>query len=308
MKLGLVHKYGQLFTPQRFELMQSARKNYSESLARWTLALQKPDITAADGVSVTGVGGFPSLFFGTSAAAPHAAAIAALIKGANPALTQAQIRSALTNNAIDIEGPGTDRDSGAGIVMPYAALQSLGSPVQGKAFLEFSTTAKTETCCNGDGFIDPGESGTLNVTLLNTGLLDATAATATLSSPTTGVTILNGTSGYPTIAATSGAAANATPFTFSLGASMPVNPRVDFVLTVNYTGGHQAAQTFNFTVQLGHQLAAMELHFNPGLLVSRAREDSPHTRLPRRRRRMDCGSPGMDLMAVAQWNSGCIRM
>lgn len=49
--------------------------------------LQQPLITAADGVQVTGVGGFGSPFFGTSAAAPHAAAIAALIKSANPSFT-----------------------------------------------------------------------------------------------------------------------------------------------------------------------------------------------------------------------------
>ena len=48
-------------------------------------------MTAADGVSVTGAGGFPSPFYGTSAAAPHAAAIAALVKSRNPALTQTQI-------------------------------------------------------------------------------------------------------------------------------------------------------------------------------------------------------------------------
>src|SRR5262249_10697746 len=59
------------------------------------LLRQKPDITAADGVSITGVGGFPSPFFGTSAAAPHAAAIAALLKSANPSFTPAQIRAAL---------------------------------------------------------------------------------------------------------------------------------------------------------------------------------------------------------------------
>jgi len=50
---------------------------------------QKPDIAAGDGVS-TSVPGFAP-FFGTSAAAPHAAAIAALLKSYNPSLTTAQL-------------------------------------------------------------------------------------------------------------------------------------------------------------------------------------------------------------------------
>ncbi len=83
-------------------------------LASGGKVLDKPDITAADGVAVTGVGGFPNPFFGTSAAAPHAAAIAALLKSAIPGLTSAQVRSALTSTAIDIEAAGFDRDSGAG--------------------------------------------------------------------------------------------------------------------------------------------------------------------------------------------------
>src|SRR5215471_10477003 len=94
------------------------------------LLRQKPDITAADGVSVTGVGGFGTPFFGTSAAAPHAGAIAALIKQAKPALTPAQIRTALTTSAIDIMAAGVDRDSGAGIVMAYQALLSVGATGQ----------------------------------------------------------------------------------------------------------------------------------------------------------------------------------
>lgn len=84
--------------------------------------LNKPDITAADGVS-TGVSGFTT-FYGTSAAAPHAAAIAALVKSKNPALTVAQMTSILTSTAIDIEAAGVDRDSGAGIVMANAAVQA----------------------------------------------------------------------------------------------------------------------------------------------------------------------------------------
>src|SRR5262249_9543337 len=77
---------------------------------------QKPDITAADGASVTGVGGFGSPFYGTSAAAPHAGAIAALLKSAKANLTSEEMKTALTGTAVDIMSAGEDRDSGAGIV------------------------------------------------------------------------------------------------------------------------------------------------------------------------------------------------
>ena len=92
--------------------------------------LQKPDITAADGVSVTGVGGFPSPFYGTSASAPHAAAIAALVKSRFPARTASQIKAALLASAIDIEAPGIDRDSGYGIIMADVAV-GLSEPTSG---------------------------------------------------------------------------------------------------------------------------------------------------------------------------------
>jgi hypothetical protein len=86
---------------------------------------QKPDITAADDIT-TDIPGFAP-FAGTSAAAPHAAAIAALLKSYNQSLTASQIRTILTNTALDIMSAGVDRDSGAGIVMALPALQQ--SPV-----------------------------------------------------------------------------------------------------------------------------------------------------------------------------------
>src|SRR6266403_5118627 len=87
---------------------------------------QKPDITAADGVSVTGVGGFGSPFYGTSAAAPHAGAIAALVKSAAPLISTGEMRTLLSASAIDIEAAGADRDSGAGIMMADAAMRAAG--------------------------------------------------------------------------------------------------------------------------------------------------------------------------------------
>jgi subtilisin family serine protease len=88
---------------------------------------EKPDFSAADGVS-TATPGF-SVFFGTSAASPHAAAIAALLLSANKNLTASQVRTALASTAIDIGEPGVDRDSGAGIIMAMPALQSINAPI-----------------------------------------------------------------------------------------------------------------------------------------------------------------------------------
>ena len=84
--------------------------------------LQKPDFTAADGVVVKTPGFLP--YFGTSAAAAHAAGIAALIKSAKPTLTGAQIRTLLSTTAIDVMAPGTDRDSGIGAIDAKAAVDA----------------------------------------------------------------------------------------------------------------------------------------------------------------------------------------
>jgi len=82
----------------------------------------KPDLVAIDGVSVTGVGGFPSVFFGTSAAAPHAAGVAALLKQGTPATTPAMIRTALMSSAVDLGISGQDNIFGSGRVNAFAAL------------------------------------------------------------------------------------------------------------------------------------------------------------------------------------------
>jgi hypothetical protein len=85
--------------------------------------LIKPDITAADGTTVRTPGFNP--FFGTSAAAPHAAAIATLLLSAKPGVTDVGIFSAMTSTALDIRAPGIDRDSGYGIVMAPAAVGAI---------------------------------------------------------------------------------------------------------------------------------------------------------------------------------------
>src|SRR5262245_54782632 len=88
---------------------------------------QKPEIIAPDGVDTTFFGsdtdgtGFPN-FFGTSAAVPHAAGVAALLLQAEPSLTPLQLYQRLENTAIDIGAPGFDNDSGFGFIQAEKAL------------------------------------------------------------------------------------------------------------------------------------------------------------------------------------------
>ena len=84
----------------------------------------KPDLTGIDGVSVTGSGGFPSTFYGTSASAPHIAAIIGQLWGKYASSTPEQITSHLLTQAIDIGASGPDYVYGRGRADSLIAFQS----------------------------------------------------------------------------------------------------------------------------------------------------------------------------------------
>ncbi|WP_228370692.1 S8 family peptidase [Candidatus Korobacter versatilis] len=214
--------------------------------------LNKVDFTAADGVSVTGVGGFPNPFYGTSAAAPHAAAIAALVKSAKPDISAADLTTALTSTAIDIMGSGYDNSSGAGIIMALPAVNAAGLTT-GVANPVVVTATAAENPGNGDGILTAGEGGALTVTLGNPhGAAKASGITATLVPVTPGVTVTTPASsafGDLDIGATS---TNATTFAFTLPANFDdCAGWVDFQLMLNYTGGPAATRTLQFSVPVG---------------------------------------------------------
>jgi subtilisin family serine protease len=225
---------------------------------------KKADLTAADGVA-TSVPGFTT-FFGTSAAAPHAAAIAALVKSAKPRLAPNRIRRALTRTALDIEAAGVDRDSGAGIVDAFAALQFVDAAPAPVVTIGAATT--TAVGGDGDNFIEPGEGGTITVALTNVGGATALGVSATLMTSTPGVTITSATSNYPNIGSNGQSANNVTPFAFTLANSATCGAVINFTLTVNVSNSDDGPQTSTFSVQTGQPNVTVVSYTGPPVPIN----------------------------------------
>ena len=82
--------------------------------------LKKPDITAADGIFTKTPGFLP--FFGTSAAAPHAAGIAALVLQVRPGYGPSDVWKAMTATALNNMAAGWDENGGYGVAMADGAV------------------------------------------------------------------------------------------------------------------------------------------------------------------------------------------
>ncbi|HJU53890.1 MAG TPA: proprotein convertase P-domain-containing protein [Pyrinomonadaceae bacterium] len=123
-----------------------------------------------------------------------------------------------------------------------------------------TVTATDGNTADPDTVIEPGETNNkLTIQLKNTGNAAATAVSATLTSLSTGVTIVAGTatSTYPNLAATTGTGTNtAASFKFNVASTFACGVPMSFRLTVNYTGGGSPA-VFTFTVPTGKPGAAV---------------------------------------------------
>ena len=131
----------------------------------------KPDITAVDGVSITGAGGFGTTFFGTSAAAPHMGAIAALVLQSAPCLlsrtasttaapsARATLRNLMLSSAFGLGNPSPDNTFGAGRADAAAAVRPTLPGRTGATDLSFdgSSALGASLTATQLGFSDPNQ-------------------------------------------------------------------------------------------------------------------------------------------------------
>lgn len=235
----------------------------------------KPDIAAADGVSTSVPVSGLSTFFGTSAAAPHAAAVAALLKSAAPTLTSAQIRSILTSTALDIGPLGWDRTAGIGIVTALGSyLAYAPSPL-----LQFRGVEILSVTGDSDRFVEPGETASLSVIFFNGGNAAATGLKIKLTALTPGVTVLADESDYFQIAAGK-AGANLSPFRFRLAETVACGARLDF--TANVSAAGVKPQTIKFSIQTGQpgSIARTTTYAGPPVSIPDGSATGVSVRLP----------------------------
>ena len=156
----------------------------------------KPELTSVDGGDNTFFGGdyepngMPN-FFGTSAAAPHAAAVAALMLQANNSLTPAAIKTAMQATAVDIRektvgsfsgdpvqiGVGFDNDSGAGLLDAEAAVAA----VAGGRFPQSPCDINVAPQALSFGKVTVGNKATQKTIISNTGTRPCTVTGLTKS-------------------------------------------------------------------------------------------------------------------------------
>ncbi|MGH7549971.1 MAG: S8 family serine peptidase [Gemmatimonadota bacterium] len=176
---------------------------------------------------------------GTSFATPMVAGILALMRSKNPTLTPEDAKTIVFETARDLGSPGDDNETGAGLVDAAAALAQVEVPAQPLARLVGFRQAAVASGKLGPAGIEEalilraGAMHALAPVLTNHGPV-IPATIATLSSPTTGITVIRAS--VPLAAAGTGELIDPGSESFEVRLDEGVEPGSDVVLDVAIQG------------------------------------------------------------------------
>ena len=156
--------------------------------------------------------------------------------------------------AFNIAGPADPTITGNN--QDFALVMYNAAPTVAQAALALASTALP----TGNGVIEANQCSDVNLTLTNEGTNGATAISASLTSSSPGVTVVQGDSNYANISA-GAAAANLTTFRISTAPSVVCGSTVSLLQTVSYTGGVSPI-TFPVNFQVGVPAVAFSQNFD----------------------------------------------
>ncbi len=191
-------------------------------------------------------GGSYSNMDGTSMACPHVAGAAAILLQKKPTLTHNEVFVLLTDNADEPSGGGPypNNNYGWGRLNCKAALDAV-SP-SNKPNLMLTRTAVTGDN-NGNGRLDPGETGNVISYIRNASTISATSVSGRLRTSSPYLTITDSSASYGNIAGNDSANNNSDPYTITVGSGCPQGHTAAMTLFLSCTES-SFTRTFNLVV------------------------------------------------------------
>jgi len=211
----------------------------------WNLI--NPGISApGQGVRSSMPGGSYGSMDGTSMACPHVSGAAALLLQKKPTLTHNEIFTLLTDNADEPAGGGPypNNNYGWGRLNCKAALDAVNP--SNKPNLMLTRTVITGDN-NGNGRMDPGETGNLISYVRNASTVAATSVTGKLRTSDSYVTVTDSTANYGNIAGNDSANNSSDPFSLSVSSGCPQGHTAAMTLFLSCTES-SFTRTFNLVI------------------------------------------------------------
>jgi hypothetical protein len=119
---------------------------------------------------------------------------------------------------------------------PTVVINSGGTAHQNFTMVGTSNLEEDHTTISGNGVIHKNDCKNLNITLKNNGCANATGVSATLTTTTAGVTVIQGNSSYPNMVIDA-TGTNSTPFQIQTSASFACGTDIEFDLNLTFPNG-----------------------------------------------------------------------